>query len=113
MTDMFNSDDMNEPDLVDRIFDYLLQEVPGFADAVRASKLAEMKNSVRAEFEGDRQRISPRNAAGRRDQAVQVLSLFNGRNAREVARRLGISRATVYRILKQAGQEKQSRPGSL
>lgn len=52
MTDMFNPDDMNEPDLVDRIFDYLLQEVPGFADAVRASKLAEMKNSVRAEFEG-------------------------------------------------------------
>lgn len=113
MTDVLNPADANEPDLVDRIFDYLLQEIPGFADAVRTSRLAEMKNAVRAEFEGDRQRISPRNAAARRDQAVQVLSLFNGRNASEVGRRLGISRATVYRVLKQAGPEKQSRPGSL
>ncbi|WP_373995244.1 helix-turn-helix domain-containing protein [Massilia sp. WG5] len=27
--------------------------------------------------------------------------LFNGRNASEVARKLGIGRATVYRIIKQ------------
>ena len=35
--------------------------------------------------------------------ATQVLSLFNGRNATEVARCLNISRATVYRLLKQPG----------
>lgn len=35
--------------------------------------------------------------------ARAVLALFNGRNAREVARRLGIGRTTVYRYIKQAG----------
>lgn len=104
-----NDDDF---DLVDRIFDYLLLEIPGFADGVQSAKLAELKNAVRTEFKGDRQRISPRTASARRDQAMQVLSLFNGRNATEVARRLDISRASVYRILKQAGQVKQSRSGS-
>nr|WP_305683079.1 helix-turn-helix domain-containing protein [Hydrogenophaga sp.] len=33
--------------------------------------------------------------------------MFNGRNAREVARRLGIGRATVYRLIKQGGGEKR------
>jgi len=35
--------------------------------------------------------------------ARKVLALFNGRNAREVARKLGISRTSVYRYLKQPG----------
>jgi DNA-directed RNA polymerase specialized sigma subunit len=35
--------------------------------------------------------------------ARKALALFNGRNAREVARRLGISRPHVYRLLKQPG----------
>jgi hypothetical protein len=38
--------------------------------------------------------------------AQQVLTLFNGRNATEVARELeGIGRATVYRKLKQPGRK--------
>jgi Mor family transcriptional regulator len=32
--------------------------------------------------------------------------LFNGRNAAEVARRLNISRASVYRIIKTPGTKK-------
>ncbi len=92
-----------DADLVDRIFDYLLTEIPGFAESVERARLAELKTAVRAEFAGDRQRIAPRTAAGRRDTVAQVLALFNGRNATQVARRLNISRASVYRYIKQAG----------
>lgn len=35
--------------------------------------------------------------------ARRVLSMFNGRNARQIARTLHIGKTTVYRILKQAG----------
>jgi DNA invertase Pin-like site-specific DNA recombinase len=38
--------------------------------------------------------------------AQQILELFNGRNAREVARAIGCGRATVYRVLKQHGGAK-------
>ena len=34
----------------------------------------------------------------------EVCSRFNGRNARELARELGIGRATVYRIIKPPGR---------
>lgn len=93
----------DDADLVDRIFDYLLTEIPGFAQSVERARVAELKAAVRSEFAGDRQRIAPRTAAGRRDTVAQVLALFNGRNATQVARRLNISRASVYRYIKQAG----------
>ena len=87
-----------EPDLVDRIFDYLASEIPGI-DAL-ALKL---KEKTRAEFAGQECYISRRPLTDRQKEVQQVLALFNGRNASEVGRRLGISRATVYRLLKQAG----------
>lgn len=92
-----------DQDLVDRIFDYLLEGIPALQEAAAQGRLSEMKVAVRREFAGDRQSIGPRSGAGQRDVAEQVLALFNGQNATEVARRLGISRATVYRRLKQAG----------
>lgn len=103
-----------EPDLVDRIFEYLIAEVPAFAQGVTDDKAAQLKNAVRAEFAGDRVRVGARTDAARRDLVRQVLTLFNGRNASEVARRLQISRPTVYRYLKQAGDDlqKESQPGS-
>lgn len=90
-----------EPDLVDRIFEYLLTEVPGLA--IQAEKL---KHAVREEFKGDSYYIAGRPETVRQHQVAQVLALFNGRNATEVARRLGIGRATVYRILKQSAAPK-------
>lgn len=36
--------------------------------------------------------------------ASEVLAHFNGRNAREVARKLNIGKTTVYRKIKQAGR---------
>ncbi len=87
-----------EPDLVDRIFDYILAELPEVAACV-----AKHKAAVRAEFRGEDCYIAGRPATERQQTVAQVLSLFDGRNATEVARRLRISRATVYRILKQPG----------
>lgn len=88
-----------EPDLVDRIFDYLLAEFPQLAGD--ASSVRRAQNAVRAEFAGEEVYIPKRNS---KDVAGEVLRLFNGRNATEVARRLGIHRATVYRYLKQPGK---------
>jgi DNA-binding NtrC family response regulator len=101
-----------EPDLVDRIFDYILSD-PALAEAMqRVSQsapgpagMAKLKTAVRAEFAGETVRIAKRPG----NVHLQVLALFNGRNATEVARRLGISRATVYRVIKQPGT---SRPAS-
>lgn len=92
-----------EPDLVDRIFDYIMAELPQIAESVQKHKSA-----VRAEFKGEECYIASRPATVRQQTVSQVLTLFNGRNASEVARRLQISRATVYRVLKQPGSSKPS-----
>ena len=87
-----------DPDLVDRIFDYvveLLPELAGHSD--------EVKRAVRSEFAGERVTVRTRNYAALAD---EVLRLFDGRNATEIARRLNIGRATVYRTIKRAGKAK-------
>ena len=91
-----------EPDLVDRIFDYILSE-PALAKAI-AGREDELKKAVRWEFKDE---VGKRSQRERHEMVVQVLALFNGRNASEVARRLQISRATVYRVIKQAHQGKK------
>lgn len=94
-----------DPDLVDRIFEYLIELSPELAQ--KADRLAELKDAVRGEFAGDKAWISRTSKTDRerrrQELAAEVLSLFNGTNASEVARRLHIGRATVYRVLKQAG----------
>ena len=90
-----------EPDLVDRIFEYLLAEFPHIA----GEQFAKTKAAVREEFKGEEIYIPARGATDRQNLIREVFSLFNGRNASEVARRLRISRASVYRFLK------QGRPG--
>jgi Mor family transcriptional regulator len=92
-----------EPDLVDRIFDYILAEFPQIA-CQPPDKIAGTKAAVRAEFKGEECYVAARPQTVRQQTVTQVLALFNGRNATEVARRLQISRATVYRVLKQPGQ---------
>lgn len=92
------------PDLVDRIFEYLLTEFPQLAGA----RFAEAKKAMREEFAGRETYIAHRPTSARQALVEDVLRLFDGRNATEVARRLQVSRATVYRVLKQAGGEKAS-----
>ena len=97
-----------EADLVDRIFEYILSD-PVLAEAIRKGaqsekiSVAKLKTAVRAEFNGERCYITGRPATARQEMVAQVLALFNGRNATEVARRLNISKRTVYRALKQPG----------
>lgn len=102
-----------DPDLVDRIFEYILAE-PAMAQAVQAmdrlhhaggsaeDPLRHLKNAVRQEFSGERCYITAQPTTERQEKVAQVLRLFNGRNASEVARRLQISKMSVYRYLKQA-----------
>ena len=91
----------NNPDLVDAIFAYIFAEFPELA-----ARINEMKDATRKEFSGIETYIPRRSPAERDRIAGEVLSLFNGRNATEVARRLGIGRATVYRIIKTDGIKK-------
>jgi Mor family transcriptional regulator len=65
--------------------------------------LEEAKQAVRSELGSRREYIRSGHEVRRHELARKILSLFNGRNAREVARELDISRATVYRLLKQPG----------
>jgi plasmid stabilization system protein ParE len=87
-----------DPDLVDRIFDYVLVLMPEIA-----RRREEIVGRLRDEFAGQRVYIRRHVDPQGDEVAIKVLKLFNGRNATEVARTLGIGRATVYRKLKQPG----------
>ena len=93
-----------EPDLVDRMLEMLVREVPALKP--RAEEIAQ---ALRGEFAGEdvyiRRRAGPPAAL-----VVEVLRRFNGRNVTEVARELRISRATVYRMLRQGGGATQAAP---
>lgn len=102
-----------EPDLVDRIFDYVASLLPELG--ARGQRIAEAKDAVRAEFAGCDAYIARRRGRGARpdpEVVQEILTLFNGRNASEVARRLGVSRATVYRVLKQPGSKSSQLSGT-
>jgi len=66
-----------------------------------AGQRLEMERAVRVHFGGAKQYIATRPDPG--TLAARVLAMFNGRNARTVARELGISNRHVYRYLKQPG----------
>lgn len=87
---------ITQPDLVDAIFDWIIQRHPEMRDKAPA-----LMEDVRAEFGASYTYIRRQPQTARAQRVSRVLSLFNGRNSTEVARQLGISRATVYRVLKQ------------
>lgn len=93
----------SDPDFVDRVFDYLLTEFPQIA----GPRFAKAQRAMREEFCGERIYVRGRSDRDRQALVAEVLALFNGRNASQVARQLRIGRTTVYRILKQAGQEQR------
>jgi Mor family transcriptional regulator len=89
----------DDPDLVDRMFDYMLGVLPELA-----ARADEVKTTIRDEFGGAEHWVRTNQKTQRAQTAADVLRYFNGKNASEVARLLRISRATVYRCLKQAGR---------
>lgn len=90
---------ITDPDLVDYIFDYIVAEFPEMS-----SKAQAFKEIARKEFAGTATYIPLRSQTEKQQKINEVLRLFNGRNATEVARRLNISRASVYRFIKTAGR---------
>lgn len=89
------------PDLVDRMFDYLLELVPEIQRG--DTGLERVQAALRKEFAGQDVYIPARSLVSKAEERRAVLQLWNGRNATTIARSLGISRATVYRYLKQPG----------
>jgi len=98
---MVSTEIFDNPDLVDAIFAFIEIEFPDLAP-----RTAVLKEEVRREFSGIEIYIPRRSVAERERITAEVLRVFNGRNAAEVARRLGIGRATVYRIIKQEATKK-------
>ena len=64
---------------------------------------AEADKALRGHFKHGTYYVAASAPSERDAVARSVLAKFNGRNARQVARELNISRATVYRRLKQPG----------
>lgn len=87
------------PDLVDRMFEYLIEMLPELRGSAAAVERVEQQ--LRSEFAGQDVYIPAKSLVGKAEERRQVLRLWNGRNATSVARSLGISRSTVYRHLKQ------------
>ncbi len=92
---------LDDPDLIDAIFEFISAEFPEMRE-----RAAELKQMARREFAGIETYIPRRPKAERDRIMLEVLRLFDGRNATEVARRLNISRASVYRIIKTPGRMK-------
>jgi len=91
----------NDPDFVDRVFEYLLREFPQIA----GHECERVRSAMRFEFAGDKHYIKRQSQTDKERRKQQILSMFNGRNATEIARALQIGRTTVYRTLKQAGRK--------
>jgi Mor family transcriptional regulator len=87
----------SDPDIVDRIFDYIVEQFP----EMRAEQVEDLKRTTREEFRGAEYYIPQQSPTERQKLVEDVLRMFNGRNATEIARALQISRATVYRWVKQ------------
>jgi len=91
---------VSDPDLVDRIFELLLELCP----EIPRTQLEDARQAAREEFAGSDTYIPKRSPTAKQQKVEACLAMFNGRNATEVARRLEMSRAWVYRVLKQAGR---------
>lgn len=93
------AEDLDQADVLDRFVAQLYETVPDL-DPRDRKRIKGFVAKLRQEFGGDRVYVRKDVTVVRRERALE---LFNGRNASEVARELGVSRATVYRLLKTPG----------
>lgn len=81
-------------DIVTRFFELLAEADPSLSKSLAA----EMERQIRHEFAGERVYIAKRDDA----LSERIAEKFNGRNVREIAREMHVSRRTVYRSIKKA-----------
>lgn len=93
---------IDELDVLEEIFAAIAEQLPEVASGPQ--RVEAVKAIIRERFAGIEVYVPRRPVAERRQLDRRIAELFDGRNATEVARRLGISRATVYRKLKQPGR---------
>lgn len=91
----------SEPDVVDKIFEYLSEQIPKFND-LSEEEIENLKMDVREEFSG-KHYVKTNRAKNREKIGGRVLAMFNGRNTHELARIFNISPSTVRRIIRQPG----------
>jgi Mor family transcriptional regulator len=91
------ADDYN--DLIARMVAYVITVEPALA-----KRRVQITDDLRKEFGGERWYVPSRHKTDRQERIAAILATFNGRNASEVARKLNVSRATVYRVIKQPGR---------
>lgn len=89
------SSEPENPDFADRVVNMVIELMPDLRESRR-----HLTASIRREFGVSQQYVRRPGVIMTCDEVLQV---FNGRSATEVARVLGCSRATVYRLLKRAG----------
>lgn len=85
----------------DDIVDRFIAEVRRTVTAVDADVLAALESRLRAEFGGAETYVRKPGIDAKVDELRRI---FNGRNASECARILGVGRATVYRLIKTSGK---------
>jgi Mor family transcriptional regulator len=85
-------------DIVTRIVERVQQIRPELS----AADVEHLEFSLRLEFGGEQVYIRARRRANH-ELTHEIRRRFNGRNARQIARILGVGKTTVYRILRREG----------
>jgi Mor family transcriptional regulator len=83
-------------DLIDRMIERLKHIEPALGE----DRAEALERVLREEFAGEVVRVRKRGRNSDIEQAVR--ERFNGRNVAELAKELGVHRATVYRVLSSA-----------
>lgn len=81
-------------DIVTRFFELLAEAAPSLSESLAI----EIERQIRHEFAGERVYIQKRTDA----LSERIAEKFNGRNVRELAREMHVSRRTIYRSIKKA-----------
>jgi Mor family transcriptional regulator len=88
----------DEVELLHLAITRMREKIPGISEAAAEA----LEHELILEFGGESHYVPKRKLieAKRKELANEARRKFNGRNATEVARELGIGRATVYRLIK-------------
>lgn len=81
-----------DSDIIKRFIELLSEAQPSLTEAMSMS----IEQQLRHEYAGERVYIPKRDANKR----AQIVDQFNGRNVNKLGIELGVSRRTIYRVIK-------------